>query len=97
MEVELLIGLVLFIGLKVDQHQLLQLPLVKQIYLDSFVLVALRLLVVRMLMGLLLDRIFNMATEILRPNGNGNNIWDFHAYTLIDDAIEAPSTAGIVI
>jgi len=38
-----------------------------------------------------------MATEILRPNGNGNNIWDFHAYTLIDDAIEAPSTAGIVI
>ena len=35
-----------------------------------------------------------MATEILRPNGNGNNIWDFHAYTLIDDAIEAPSTAG---
>ena len=34
------------------------------------------------------------AQEILRPNGNGNNIWDFHAYTLIDDVVEAPSTAG---
>lgn len=35
-----------------------------------------------------------MTTEILRPNANGVSGWDAFAYTLIDDVVEDPSSAG---
>ena len=35
-----------------------------------------------------------MATETIRPNGNANTLWDIYAYTLIDDVVNSPSSAG---
>jgi hypothetical protein len=35
-----------------------------------------------------------MATETIRPNGNANTLWAANAYTLIDDVVNSPSSAG---
>jgi hypothetical protein len=35
-----------------------------------------------------------MATETIRPNGNANTLWEAYAYTLIDDVVDSPSSAG---
>ena len=34
------------------------------------------------------------VAETIRPNGNANTLWDVYAYTLIDDVVNSPSSAG---